>query len=63
MKCWSLKQRKVYSKAMQGDEFPKGFLESIFKEQVRRRVAGSAISLCVIVWLAAGEAAGRNHTG
>ena len=50
LKGWSLKQRKVYSKAMQGDELPKGFLQSTLKEQVGRRLAGSVMdSLCMIL--------------
>ena len=58
LKRWSLEQRKVYCRAMQGDEaphalkslkLPEGFRQSIFKGQVREGVTGYVISLCMIL--------------
>ena len=73
LKCQSLQQRKVYCKAMKGDEvahalksleLPEGFQQSIFKGQViGAGLSGYVISLRTVLWLADGEAAGWCHRG
>ena len=62
LKYWSLEQRKVYCRAMQGDEvahalkspeLPEGFRQNIFKGQVRGRghgVCDQLVHSCLIGW-------------
>ena len=61
MKCRSLEQRRVYCRAMQGDEVAhalksfmllEGFRQSILKDRRSGDVSGYLISSCTILLLA-----------
>ena len=71
-KYCSLEQRKIYHRAMQGDEWlmppkplnsPKGFCKAFLKARWRRGFTGYVISSCTILWLVDSEVTVWCHRG